>query len=105
MQRWEAARQHALTWMLVPSLVCWAIWLANGWSQGEGFEPGFAWPAFVTLWTGLRLVRVLTHRGGDRARGAPAAGEAQAQGAGRLTHASSHPGGRCLRASLDTTSA
>ena len=62
MQRWEAARRHALTWMLVPSLVCWVIWLANGWGQGEGFEPGFAWPAFVTLWTGLRLVRVVTHK-------------------------------------------
>ena len=61
-QRWEATRRHALTWMLVPSLVCWMIWLANGWGEGAGFEPGFAWPAFVTLWTGLRLVRVLTQK-------------------------------------------
>jgi hypothetical protein len=61
-QHWEATLRHAVTWMLVPSLVCWAIWLASGWGQGEGFEPGFAWPVLVTLWTGLRLVRVATHK-------------------------------------------
>jgi hypothetical protein len=59
---WEAARRQALLRLLVPSLVCWAIWVASGWAQGAGFDPAFPWPLFVMLGTGAHALRVLTHR-------------------------------------------
>ncbi len=59
---WESRRRHALTSLLIPSLVCWVIWLAAGWGQGAGFQPQFPWPLFVMLGTGANLIRVLVHR-------------------------------------------
>ena len=40
---------------LVPNLICWTIWLVAGMS--------FPWPVFVTIPTGLNLLRVATSRG------------------------------------------
>jgi hypothetical protein len=53
-QKWQAARRSAFTGVLAPSLICWVIWMVAGF--------GFPWPLFVTLGTGMNLVRVLTHR-------------------------------------------
>jgi uncharacterized membrane protein YccC len=58
---WEARRRHALSSLLVPSLICWVIWIATGWGSG-GFSPSFPWPLFVMLATGANLIRVLVHR-------------------------------------------
>jgi uncharacterized membrane protein YccC len=58
---WEARRRHALSSLLVPSLICWVIWIATGWGSG-GFSPAFPWPLFVMLGTGANLIRVLVHR-------------------------------------------
>ena len=46
--------RDALFSFLVPNLICWAIWLFAG--------PGWPWPLFVTIPTGLNLVRVATSR-------------------------------------------
>jgi hypothetical protein len=59
-QRWEAHRRRALRSFLVPTLICWVIWVAT--SFGGGFHPAFPWPLFVMLGTGVNLVRVLVHR-------------------------------------------
>jgi hypothetical protein len=40
---------------LVPNLICWAIWLIAGHT--------FPWPIFVTIPTGINLLRVATSRG------------------------------------------
>ena len=53
-RKWEAQRRQALSGFLVPTLICWAIWLFAG--------LGFPWPMFVTIAVGAHLIRVLTHR-------------------------------------------
>lgn len=56
-RHWQSMRQRALTVMLVASLVCWLIWVPNGWVSGT-----FPWPVFVSLGTGAQLLRVLLNR-------------------------------------------
>jgi hypothetical protein len=48
-------RSEALVGLLVPNLICWAIWLMTG-------HDGFLWPIFVLIPTGANLVRVLSSR-------------------------------------------
>jgi hypothetical protein len=48
-------RREALFGFLVPNLICWAIWYLTG-------HDYFAWPIFVSIPTGLNLVRVLASR-------------------------------------------
>jgi hypothetical protein len=48
-------RREAFFRFLVPNLICWAIWFMTG-------HDGFIWPIFVTVPTGLNLVRVLASR-------------------------------------------
>lgn len=40
---------------LVPNLICWVIWFLAG--------QGWPWPVFVSIPTGLNLLRVVTSRG------------------------------------------
>jgi Domain of unknown function (DUF1707) len=51
-------RQQALLTILVPNLVVWAIY---AWSIFHG-GGAFPWPLFVTIGTGMNLVRVLINR-------------------------------------------
>ncbi len=53
-QHWESQRRQAVTGVLIPSVICWVIFFANGLT--------FPWPLFVMLGTGLNLMRVLLHR-------------------------------------------
>ena len=55
------ARRRALSRMLVPSLVTIAIWLALAWTP-HGLDPGFPWPLFVVLFTGIRLLDVVLNK-------------------------------------------
>jgi hypothetical protein len=48
-------RREALFGFLVPNLICWAIWYLTG-------HDYFAWPIFVSIPTGLNLLRVLASR-------------------------------------------
>jgi hypothetical protein len=48
-------RREAFFRFLVPNLICWAIWFMSG-------HDGFIWPIFVTVPTGLNVVRVLASR-------------------------------------------
>jgi len=48
-------RREAFFRFLVPNLICWAIWFMGG-------HHGFIWPIFVTVPTGLNVVRVLASR-------------------------------------------
>lgn len=61
-QRWEAQRRQALTGFLIPTIICWVIWVLTGLGGEGGFSPYFAWPLFVMLGTGANLARVLMHR-------------------------------------------
>ena len=54
-ERWEAQRRQAVSGFLVPTLICWAIWVALT-------PAGSPWPLLVMLGTGARLVRVLVLR-------------------------------------------
>jgi hypothetical protein len=47
--------RDALFGFLVPNLICWMIWVVAGMT--------FPWPLFVTIPTGLNLLRVATSRG------------------------------------------
>ncbi len=48
-------RRDALMGFLVPNLICWAIWFMTG-------HDGFIWPVFVSIPTGLNMLRVLASR-------------------------------------------
>jgi hypothetical protein len=48
-------RRDALMGFLVPNLICWAIWFMSG-------HDGFIWPVFVSIPTGINLLRVLASR-------------------------------------------
>jgi hypothetical protein len=48
--------REAFFGLLVPNLICWAIWLMAG---GDAF----VWPVFVLIPTGLNFLRVATSRG------------------------------------------
>jgi Domain of unknown function (DUF1707) len=63
-QRWEAQRRQALTGFVIPTVICWAIWVIIGLDQSGAFDPTFPWPAFVTLGTGAGLLRTLLNREG-----------------------------------------
>ena len=58
-QRWEANRRQALIGFLVPTLICWTIWLLTA-MGGDGAY--FPWPAFVMLGTGINLLQVQLRR-------------------------------------------
>lgn len=59
-EKYEAARRQAIWSFLSASVICWVIWLASNWN--DGLEPGFPWPLFVMLGTGLNIGRVLFQR-------------------------------------------
>ena len=48
--------REALFGFLVPNLICWMIWYLTG-------HDYFVWPVFVSIPTGLNLVRVAVSRG------------------------------------------
>lgn len=61
-RRWESQRRHAVTRFLLPTLICWAVWARlpgsdDGWPNGL-----LPWPAFVMIFTGIGLLRVLLHK-------------------------------------------
>ncbi len=62
-QHWESQRRQALTAFVLPTLICWAIWVMVGLGSDAGaFHATFPWPLFVMLGTGARLARVLMSR-------------------------------------------
>jgi hypothetical protein len=61
-ERWAAQRRQAFTAFLLPTLVCWAIWLMAGLGEHGAGSHIFPWPAFVTLGTGGGLARVLANK-------------------------------------------
>lgn len=52
---YSSERREAIFGFLVPNLVCWAIWMMTMFGD-------FPWPIFVTIPTGLNLLRVLVSR-------------------------------------------
>ncbi len=60
-QKYLRARQGALSGFLIPTLVCWVIWIATSFGSG-GFDSYFPWPVFVTLGTAIRLIQVTTNK-------------------------------------------
>jgi hypothetical protein len=59
---WQSSRRQAFSGLIMPSLVCWVIWVITGFHQGGGFDARFPWPVFVMLGTGANLVRVLVNK-------------------------------------------
>ncbi len=57
-EHWQSQRRQALVGLLIPSTICWLIWVMVGLDGGFGF----AWPVFVMLGTGANLVRVQVTR-------------------------------------------
>lgn len=55
-EKYVQTRQNAFGTFLVPSLICWVVWLAT--------TPGTAgwWPIWVTLGTSVRLIQVLVNK-------------------------------------------
>lgn len=62
-KHWASQRRQALTGLLMPSLICWGVWVITGLNgSGAAFDPTFPWPLFVMLGTGANLARVLLNR-------------------------------------------
>jgi len=57
-RRYEAQRRRAVARMLVPSLICVAIWIIGGFGP-DGWDMPFPWPLFVILGTGLHPLRIV----------------------------------------------
>ena len=60
-QAYLRMRTGAVASFLVPTLICWVIWVLTSFGP-DGFEPYFPWPVFVMLGTGVRLVMVTLNR-------------------------------------------
>ena len=61
-EAWESHRRRALAGLFGgASLICWIIWIATAFGS-RGFDPGFPWPIFVMMGTGMRAAHVLTHK-------------------------------------------
>jgi hypothetical protein len=62
-EHWQCQRRKALTGLLIPTVICWAIWVMSGLgAHAATFHAGFPWPLFVMLGTGAHLTRVLLNR-------------------------------------------
>ena len=61
-QAYVRIRQRALSSFVIPSMVCWVIWVLTSFDP-DGFDPYFPWPLFVMLGTGVRLMSVVINRG------------------------------------------
>lgn len=59
---YRSERREAFLTFLVASIITWAIWLSGAWHSGGAFHPGFPWPLFVSLFTGVNLARVVGNR-------------------------------------------
>jgi hypothetical protein len=53
--RWERSRGEAFMGFLIPTLICWVIWLVT-------MPGGFLWPVFPMVGTAIPLVRVVVQR-------------------------------------------
>jgi hypothetical protein len=58
--KYREQRRQALGTFLVPTLICWVIWVSVMLNNpGDGFP--FPWPIFVTLGTGVRWFQLVTN--------------------------------------------
>ncbi len=60
-EEYRSAFRGALTGFLIPSIITWVIWIATGF-HGGSFNPVFPWPIFVSLGTGINVVRMITQK-------------------------------------------
>ncbi len=51
-EKWERRRREAFMAFLIPTLICWVVWLLT---TGP---TGFMWPVFPTIGTGIPLLAV-----------------------------------------------
>lgn len=58
---YRSDRREALFTFLIASVITWAIWLSGAWHDGFHY-PGFPWPVFVSLFTGVNLTRVIGNK-------------------------------------------
>jgi hypothetical protein len=61
-RRWQGHLRQAVSGFLIPSLICWVIWVFSGLGEAGGFHANFPWPIFVSLGTGTNLLRVVLNR-------------------------------------------
>lgn len=57
-EKWEEDRRSAVLGVIVPSLICWAIWAATSWDDG-GFDANFPWPLIVMAATLANLIKTV----------------------------------------------
>jgi len=58
---YRSDRREALFTFVIASVITWAIWLHSS-LHGGNFTPGFPWPVFVSLFTGVNLARVISNK-------------------------------------------
>ncbi|QBR91021.1 DUF1707 SHOCT-like domain-containing protein [Nocardioides euryhalodurans] len=61
LESWRKDRREALWGLLSVSAIVWTIWLAGSFG-GDGFDPYFPWPLFVTMAAALNLGRIQFQR-------------------------------------------
>jgi hypothetical protein len=60
-EKWEADRRSAVLGLVVPSLICWAVWAAINWEDG-GVDATFPWPLIVMAVTLANLIKTVASR-------------------------------------------
>ncbi|MGI9157631.1 MAG: DUF1707 SHOCT-like domain-containing protein [Marmoricola sp.] len=58
-QKYAHVRRNALSGFLVPSLICWVVWIAT---SLESSHFNYPWPIWVTLGTSIRLIQVYLNK-------------------------------------------
>jgi hypothetical protein len=58
---YRADRREAFFAFVIASTITWAIWLYSA-LHGDSFHPGFPWPVFVSLFTGVNLARTIANK-------------------------------------------
>ena len=53
--RWEKSRRDAFMGFLIPTVICWVVWLVT-------MPGGFLWPVFPMIGTGLPLMGTIMQR-------------------------------------------
>jgi hypothetical protein len=60
-QEWENRRRHAVLGFIGPTLICWAVWTATCFDDGD-FDANFPWPLIVMAATLVNLIRTVVSR-------------------------------------------
>jgi hypothetical protein len=62
-ESWQSQRRQALLGLFLgPSLICWAIWVFMAAGDGNGWDPTFPWPIFISFFALARVAQLTANK-------------------------------------------